>query len=231
ERRERLKKLIGKGEVLQLTDAIETDSPKELEKYFQESVSEGLEGIIAKDLKAKYIAGARKFAWIKLKRSYRGELSDTIDCVVIGYFKGRGKRTQFGLGALLTAVYNSEKDVFESIAKLGTGISEEQLKELFSLLSKIKTAKKSARVVTELEPDEWVEPKIVLEVKADEITKSPLHSAGKEKEEGYALRFPRMQKIRTDRKAEEATTVKEIIKMFKAQRTISTNVFEGAERK
>lgn len=231
ERRERLQKLIKKGEVLELTDAIETDSPKELEKYFLESVSEGLEGIIAKDLKAKYIAGARKFAWIKLKRSYRGELSDTIDCVVIGYFKGRGKRTQFGLGALLTAVYNQEKDLFESIAKLGTGISEEQLKELFSILSKIKTSKKSARVVTELEPDEWVEPKIVLEIKADEITKSPIHSAGKEKEEGYALRFPRMQKIRTDKKPEECTSVKEIIKMFKAQRSIATNTFEGAEKK
>jgi DNA ligase-1 len=215
ERRKRLEKMIGKGKTLGLSDSIITDNPKEIETYFNERVEKGLEGIIAKDLNAPYIAGARKFAWIKLKRSYKGELSDTVDAVIVGYFKGKGKRTQFGLGGLLTAVYDEKEDVFRSVAKIGTGMTEENLSELEKILSKIKREKKPQRVDSGVEPDFWVEPKYVVEVLADEITKSPMHKAA-----GLALRFPRMIKIRTDKKAEQATTVKEIKQMFKAQRHV-----------
>ncbi len=219
ERRKKLKELIKKGNVIELTKSIETSSPKEIDRFFNECVEKGLEGIIAKDLNAKYIAGARKFAWIKLKRSYKGELSDSIDAVIIGYFKGKGHRTQFGLGTLLVGVYNDENDSFESIAKIGTGMSEAQLENLEKILSKIKKSAKPARVVSEMEPDVWVEPQYVIEVRADEITKSPTHSCAKEKTgEGLALRFPRMISIREDKKPEEATTTREIIEMFKMQK-------------
>jgi len=222
ERREQLKKLVGPGKTIALTDSIVTDSAKEMERFFNESVEKGLEGIIAKDLNARYIAGARKFAWIKLKRSYKGELSDTVDTVIIGYFKGRGQRTEFGLGALLAAVYDEKEDCFKSIAKIGTGMSEEMLSQLHKMLSKIKKAGKPARVVSELEPDAWVEPQYVIEVNADEITKSPIHTAGKKNgEPGFALRFPRLVKIRQDKKPEEATTVKEIQAMFKRQKHVN----------
>ena len=223
ERRERLGKIIGKNKTIVLTDTIVTSSAKELEEYFNKSVGKGLEGIIAKDLNAKYIAGARKFSWIKLKRSYKGELGDTIDTVIVGFFKGKGKRTQFGLGGLLTAVYDKKSDSFKSIAKIGTGMTEEMLEKLCKMLSKIKKEKKPARVDSELKPDIWVEPKYVIEVNADEITKSPVHTAGKEKgKEGLALRFPRMIKLRQDKEPEQATTVKEIEQMFKKQRHVST---------
>ena len=223
ERRERLEKIIGKNKTIVLTDTIVTSSAKELEEYFNKSVEKGLEGIIAKDLNAKYIAGARKFSWIKLKRSYKGELGDTIDTVIIGFYKGKGKRTQFGLGGLLTAVYDKKSDSFKSIAKIGTGMSEEMLENLCKMLSKIKKEKKPARVDSELKPDIWVEPKYVIEINADEITKSPVHTAGKEKDrEGLALRFPRMIKLRQDKEPEQATTVEEIEQMFKKQRHVST---------
>ncbi len=176
-----------------------------------------MEGIIAKDLNAPYIAGARKFAWIKLKRSYRGELNDSVDLTIIGYFKGRGKRAEFGLGGLLTAVYDEESDTFKSVSKIGTGMSEAMLKELEEKLSRIAEKKKPARVDSEVEPDVWVKPFYVIEVVADEITRSPLHTAGKEKNgQGYALRFPRMIKFR-EKKPEESTTVKEIIEMHGKQ--------------
>jgi len=221
ERRHRLEKMVGKGGTISLTDSIVTGDPKKVEKYFNESVEKGLEGVIAKDLNAPYTAGARKFAWIKLKRSYRGELSDTIDTVIIGFFKGRGQRTEFGLGALLTAVYDEKADMFSSIAKIGTGISEQQLGELFRVLSKIREKSRPARVDSELEADVWVTPKYVIEVVADEITKSPIHTAGRENAgEGLALRFPRMMKIRGDKKPEEATTVKEVVEMFKKQKHV-----------
>jgi len=220
ERRKILEKLVKPGKVISLTEMIITDNPKELETFFNSCVERGLEGIIAKDLHERYIAGARKFAWIKLKRSYKGELTDTIDVVIIGYYKGKGSRAKFGLGTLLAAAYNSEKDVFESIAKIGSGMTEEQLAELEKMLSKIVAKKKPARVFSELEPDYWVEPKYVAEVIADEITKSPVHSCAKEiMGEGLALRFPRLLKLRVDRKPEQATTTREIIEMYRQQKT------------
>ncbi|MCD6478319.1 MAG: ATP-dependent DNA ligase, partial [Candidatus Diapherotrites archaeon] len=221
ERRKILESIIKPGRVVNLTEMIITDKPKELEEFFNSSIERGLEGIIAKDLNERYIAGARKFAWIKLKRSYKGELSDTIDVVIVGYYKGKGSRAKFGLGTLLGAVYNKEKDAFESVAKIGSGMTEEQLVEFEHMLSKIVLEKKPARVICELEPDYWVEPKYVAEVIADEITKSPVHACAKDVlGEGLALRFPRLVKLRVDRKPEEATTTKEIIEMFNQQRTI-----------
>jgi DNA ligase-1 len=221
ERRARLAAIIKEGDIITLSEQKIIDNASDLEKFFEEKISQGLEGIIAKDLNAPYIAGARKFAWIKLKRSYRGALEDTVDVVIIGYYKGKGKRTKFGLGALLVAVYNNKIDVFESIAKIGTGMSEEMLAELEGILSKISAKKKPARVISELEPDYWVTPHYIIETRADEITRSPMHSCGKEKGAGYALRFPRMIKIRSDKKAEEATTTEEIKKMFAHQKRVS----------
>ncbi|MBI5884589.1 ATP-dependent DNA ligase [archaeon] len=196
ERRKILEKTIKDGEVIKVTQGITTDSAVELEDFFNQNIANGLEGIIAKDLNEKYIAGARKFAWIKLKRSYAGKLEDTIDVVIIGYLKGRGKRAEFGLGALLTAVYDNKNNEFKSIAKIGTGFSEEQLKQLYSMLSKIKSKEKPKNVDSVLEPDEWVEPKYVIEVLADEITRSPIHTAAG----GLALRFPRLIKFREDKR-------------------------------
>ncbi len=220
DRREALEKIIGEGEAIALTKSIETSDPKKIDAFFMESIENGLEGIIAKDLDAPYIAGARKFAWIKLKRSYRGELSDSIDVTIIGYFKGRGKRTQFGIGGLLTAAYDEEDDSFKSIAKIGTGMNEEMLSELEEKLSKIAVKQKPGRVDSEIEPHVWVKPSYVIEVRADEITRSPLHTAGRDKEgTGYALRFPRMLKFR-EKKPEESTTVKEIIAMFRKQASV-----------
>lgn len=193
-----------------------------MEQFFEQSIARGLEGIIAKDLNAPYIAGARKFAWIKLKRSYKGELQDSVDVVIVGYYTGKGKRTQFGVGGILTAVYDEKNDVFKTIAKVGTGMSEETLQELDKRLSKIALKKKPARLESELEADIWCTPQYVIEVRADEITKSPMHTAGKTKTnaEGFALRFPRMISWRTDKKPEQATTEKEIVRMFENQKRL-----------
>ncbi len=227
ERRKLLAKAIGKGKIIELTKSIETGDAEKMEAFFLESIENGLEGIIAKDLSARYIAGARKYAWIKLKRSYKGELSDSADVTIIGYFKGRGKRTQFGLGGLLTAVYDEATDSFKSIAKIGTGMTEEILVELEKKLSKISQKEKPARVDSEIEPDSWVKPFYVIEVRADEITKSPMHTAGKTKgEPGFALRFPRMIKFR-EKKPEESTSVKEILAMYKNQGSIKLNETPG----
>jgi DNA ligase-1 len=222
ERRAKLEYVIKGSKTIIPSGRIIAENPKELEKYFEEQISEGLEGIVAKDLNAPYVAGARKFGWIKLKRSYKGELSDTVDLVIVGYYLGRGSRAEFQFGGLLAAVYNEKRDMFETITRIGTGFSEEQMKSFKRMLDKIKRPGKPARVDAVVVPDFWVEPTYVVTVRADEITKSPMHTCGKEGETGYALRFPRIVSdgVREDKGPEDATSTKEIIEMYGMQKRV-----------
>ena len=227
-RRATIESMFRNGRMITPTTKIITSSPKELEAFFEKSVENGLEGIMAKDLKAPYIAGARKFSWIKLKRSYKGELSDTLDLVIVGYFLGRGGRAEFKFGGLLCAAYNKKRDMFETISRIGTGFTEQQMQELKGTLDKIKSKGKPARVDSVVEPDFWVQPKYVVTINADEITRSPMHTCGRAKNEegietGYALRFPRLvgpSAIRDDKGPEDATTTEEVIEMFKQQKKV-----------
>ena len=222
ERREKLGKIITKGDTIEQTRALVTDKAEDIDAYFAENVAEGMEGIMCKDMNAPYIAGARKYAWIKLKRSYKGELQDSVDLVIIGYYKGKGKRTAFGLGGLLAAVYDEKTDEFKSVTRIGTGFSEQMLGDLHTLLSKHQVDHRPARVDSTITPHYWVKPVFVVEVRADEITQSPMHTAGKTEKNptGYALRFPRILKLRNDKEAEQATTVKEIIQMYENQKKV-----------
>ncbi len=192
---------------------------EKLTAIFNDAISKGLEGLITKRPDSKYEAGARNFNWIKLKRNSSGELQDTIDCVILGYVFGKGKRSAFGAGALLVGVYDEKKDEFVTVSKIGTGLTDEEWIEIHKRADKIKTEKKPARVNSVLTPSVWIAPEIVIEVLADEITRSPVHTAGKtDSEPGYALRFPRLIKFREkDKTAEDATTVDELIKMYKLQ--------------
>jgi len=226
ERRKKLEASISKGFTIRTSLQIVTDDPDKLEKFFEENIEKGTEGIIAKRLDSPYNAGARNFNWIKLKRSYKGKLEDTVDVVIIGYFKGRGIRAKFGIGALLGAVYDEGQDMFKTIAKIGSGFSEEKWVEVKKLLDKNRVDRKPARVDSMLVPDVWVVPKYVFTVRADEITISPMHTAAKEKGAGLALRFPRIEGwIREDKKAEDCTSVKEVHAMFRAQKRVKTTAF------
>jgi DNA ligase-1 len=219
-RHRELKRLIRTGGRIRLVDSVVTNSAKELERFFEEQVERGLEGIIAKRLDAPYSAGARNFNWIKLKRTYKGELSDTVDVVIVGYLRGRGMRAALKIGALLGCVYDSRHDSFQTIGKIGSGLSEQNWIKLRHLLDKLRVTKKPARVDSRLTPDVWVEPKYVVTVLADEITRSPVHTCAQDKNGmGMALRFPRVLGfIRDDKSPEDATTVKEIRELYRMQR-------------
>ncbi|MDE1861103.1 MAG: ATP-dependent DNA ligase [Candidatus Micrarchaeota archaeon] len=222
-RRRKLESIVEGDGTIRFSDMIIATTAKEIDKYFEQMVGNGLEGIVAKDLNSPYVAGARKFSWIKLKRSYKGELSDTVDLVIVGYYVGRGVRAEFGFGGLLTATYNEKTDIFETITRIGTGFTEANMKMFKELLDHHKSKKKPARVNAVVEPDFWVDPEFVVEVRADEITRSPMHTCGRDGgEEGYALRFPRIVSdgVRGDKKPEDATTTKEIIEMFGMQKRI-----------
>ena len=198
------------------------DEPAALLAAFDEAIQGGLEGVVAKKLDSPYQAGARNFNWIKLKRSYRGELKDTVDCVVVGYWYGKGNRARLGIGTLLTAVYDRERDVFTTVTRLGTGFSEQEWVRLRELLDAIREPDRPARVESLLTPDVWCVPKHVVEIQADEITKSPMHTTGRHgpagEAFGYALRFPRaVGFIREDRQPEDATTVAEVVSLYHKQ--------------
>ena len=203
-------------------DELKIETAKELESYFNENISSGLEGLVVKKTDAVYKAGKRNFNWVKLKRQESGELHDTIDCVILGYYAGKGKRASFGIGAFLAGVFNKKEDRFETVAKIGTGLTDAELKDLKKRCDKIKVINKPKNIdcVKNLYPDVWVSPEIVCMIRADEITLSPMHTAGETKENyGMALRFPRFMGYRPDKSAEETTTIKELEKLYSLQFT------------
>lgn len=231
-RRKDLAGIIKKGNTVMLAKQTVTDDPKVVENVFDEYITEGLEGIVVKNLTGTYQAGARGFNWIKLKRSYSASaLNDTIDCIVMGYYVGQGKRTDFGIGAFLIGIYDKKQDKFVTISKVGTGLTDNEWRELYKRSQKLKSKTKPPlyEVDKGLEPDVWIEPNIVVEIRADELTRSPNHTAGRVMKPsksgtafdvdilGYALRFPRLEKFRDDKKPEDATELKEIEEMFKKQ--------------
>lgn len=221
ERRERIDEMFGEDNIISKSKIIITNNPSDFTKFFEETVGSGLEGVVAKKLDAPYSAGARNFNWIKIKRSYKSQLSDTIDIAILGYFKGRGARADFGIGAVLGGVYDKKTDTFETLTKVGSGFSEEQFKELRKMLDDTKVSHKPARVNSIMVPDVWVDPKYVITVKADEITRSPTHTCGMEKGTGYALRFPRaVSFVRSDKRISDVNTSKEIIEMFNNQKKV-----------
>ena len=216
--------VIAGSTVLLPAPIIKTDSVEVLTKTLLDNISQGLEGVVVKRPDSKYQAGARNFNWVKLKRHTSGELNDTVDLVLLGYYFGKGKRAEFGVGALLAGVYDAEHDRFATITKLGTGLSDDEWRQIHERTDKLQVDHRPARVNSIITPDVWLEPEVVVEVMADEITPSPRHTAGMTGDEpGFALRFPRIVSFRGgDKRPEDATTVKEIGALFRQQRERKT---------
>jgi DNA ligase 1 len=219
ERMKILEETIKPDDTLMLTANHIVRDAETLSLLFDEAISKGLEGVVVKKLESPYEAGARNFNWVKLKRHSAGALNDTIDCVLLGYIFGRGKRASLGAGALLVGVYDKKQDMFVTVTKIGTGLSDEEWRSIRERTKGLVVDHKPARVSSLIEPSVWLEPEIVIEVLADEITRSPIHTAGKVGDEpGFALRFPRLITFRDkDKKPEDATTVEELIEMYESQ--------------
>jgi DNA ligase-1 len=198
-------------------------SVDQLEKFMAKSIEYGCEGLMVKQTNSPYRAGARGFAWIKIKREYRSELVDTLDLVIIGGSYGRGRRVG-RYGALLLAVYDKNENVFKSVCKVGSGFTDEVLEELFTDLGKYMIPKKHPRVYSKLEMNTWFIPTIVIEIIASEITLSPEYDAGMDsirKGFGLSLRFPKFtKKIRRDKNPQDITDESELIEMYRKQRNI-----------
>jgi len=222
ERRRELSSIVQPSEHLKLSEQFQAKNPGHLEELMEQAVVAGCEGLVVKStsLDSIYQAGARGWLWIKYKRSYKAEIQDTFDLVPVGAFAGRGRRAGT-YGALLMATYNPKEDVFETVSKLGSGFTDDDLMVLPKLLKDTMTKQKHPRVNSLMEPDFWFLPSKVLEVTADEITLSPLHTCSRDfirLGSGLALRFPRFTgNWREDKRPEDATTSQEILEMYKKQ--------------
>lgn len=217
-----LKNKNGRNKAVSPIPQIIVKDSERIEKFLASSIENGSEGLIIKNLDSPYRAGAREYAWVKLKREYKSEFADTLDLVIVGGLYGRGRRVG-KYGALLLAGYDSKSDMFRTTCKVGTGFTDKHLNDFYSSLERHRIKHKHARVDTGMENmDVWFEPKIVIEVIASEITLSPSHTAGINSiRHGYglALRFPKFTgKIRDDKNPEDSTTVEELILMYKQQR-------------
>ncbi len=208
ERWQKLAQIVTKQETIRLMPRKIVRSAEEIEEFFVKSLEEGTEGIFVKKMDAPYKSGSRDFNWIKLK----SEL-DTVDTVVMGYSAGEGKRSDFGIGEFLVGVYDKKQDKFLTITKVGSGASDEEWVNLRKLLEKNHADGKPERYAVNkmYDCDFWVNPAIVVEVKANEISVSPSHTAG------FALRFPRMVSLR-EKSPEDATEISEIKRMFSLQK-------------
>ena len=224
ERRKILEQIVHEDNFSKLVPMLFVKNENEVEDFLENSINAGCEGLMLKTPSAPYRAGSRGSNWLKLKREYRNELGDSLDLIVIGAYFGRGRRT--GLyGTLLLGTYNPEKDNFPSICKVGTGFTDESLDQLYQILSNNVTLKKNSRIISEMEADVWLEPELVLEIVASEITLSPIHKTGLDlirKNSGFALRFPKFTgKIRYEKAVEDASTVEEVLTLYKRQSKIN----------
>lgn len=209
------KTLSDKNKTIIPSPQVVTDNPRQLRQYHDEQIERGLEGVVVKKWEAPYDPGRRGYTWVKFKQEKGkkgGGLADTLDCVVMGYYRGTGKRAAFGIGAFLVGI--RKEGQFLTISKIGTGLTDEQWREMYRRCEKVKTKEKPKpyQVVKDLAPDIWCSPEIVVEIEADNITRSPTHTAS------FALRFPRLVRFRDDKSSEQATTIKEVKRLFSLQK-------------
>ena len=221
-RHKHLQQVIEQTDNIHLAEYIIAENPEQLEQFFEKTVEGGSEGIMCKSINddSVYQAGARGWLWIKYKRDYRSEMTDTVDLVVVGAIHGRGKRAGT-YGTFLLAAYNPDKDIFETVTKVGTGFTDADLERLPKLLNNHKIAHKHPRVDSSLDVDVWFEPVVVIEIRGAEMTLSPIHTCAMNfirDAAGIAIRFPRFTgKYRVDKAAEDATTTEEIVEMYRSQ--------------
>lgn len=214
QRREMLEKVVVNGKFLRVDENTLTSDADVIKKFHKKYLKMGLEGVVVKRANGGYVSGRTGWNWVKMKEEEgrQGRLSDTVDCVIMGYTTGKGKRVGFGMGQFLAGV--ADGDSFKTVTKVGTGLTDEQFKELSERLKKLRTEERPKEYVVnkDLYPDFWVTPSVLIELAADEITVSPKHTAG------LALRFPRLIQFRDDKSTKDATTVGELHDLFRLQK-------------
>lgn len=199
---------------------------EEIQAFLDESVAGSCEGLMLKTLtdNATYEPSKRSLNWLKLKKDYLEGMADSIDVVPIGAYYGKGKRSG-AYGAYLLAVYDQENEEFQTVCKAGTGFSDEDLQTHYKFFKEHLRgcAETNYNVNDKLKPDVWLEPCQVWEIRAADLSISPVHTSAfgvKADGKGIGLRFPRFLRIRDDKTAEESTGPEQIVEMFESQASV-----------
>ena len=210
----------------------DTSDFEELQKFLDLSIKDRCEGLMVKTLNVNstYMPSKRSFNWLKLKKDYLDtSMGDSVDLVVVGADHGQGKRTGW-FGSFLLACWNDDLECFQTVCKVGTGFSDEQFKSIKDDLDPyiINKVHQSVRMkeMPQTKCDVYFEPKLVWEIKAADLSVSPMHTAALgsiESDKGIALRFPRHIRGRADKTHEECTNTTQIVEMYKSQATINVN--------
>ena len=190
ERRKILRKIINETNLFRLSDQLVTDDAKKAEEFYERALDLGHEGVMAKNLDAPYQPGSRVGYMYKIK-----PIMETLDLVIVGATWGEGRRAHW-LGSYLLAVRDPDTGDFLTIGRMATGFTDDQLKEMTSILKPL--------ITEQIGKEVKLKPKIVVEVGYEEIQRSPTY------ESGYALRFPRLIRIRDDKQVKDADTLQRI---------------------
>ena len=212
----------------------DTSNFEDLEAFLDASIKDCCEGLMVKTLNVNstYEPSRRSFNWLKLKKDYLNTgLGDSVDLCVVGAEHGQGKRTGW-YGSFLLAAWNEDLEQFQSICKVGTGFSDELFQKLKTQLDDLVIADgipagnvKVRHTLPQIKCDVYFEPKIVWEIKAADLSLSPMHTAclgTVEEGKGIALRFPRMIRVRDDKEPEDCTTTAQVLEMFQSQAAVAT---------
>lgn len=221
DRREALEQAVLESGDVVLSRIEPVGDADQLDRFFEAAIDAGAEGVMVKSTAADsiYRAGARGWLWVKYKRDYRTELVDTVDLVAVGALAGQGQRAGV-YGALLMAAFDPADDVFRTVCRLSTGFSDETLAAMPDLFEDLVLDDPHPRVETEMEVDFWFAPEKVLELHGSDLTLSPVHTAARgriEEGAGVSIRFPRFMRFRDDKGPKDATTVDELVELYRRQ--------------
>lgn len=187
----------------QVAKSLITKDINRAEGFYKESLRNNQEGLMVKNLDARYQPGRRVGYWLKVKPTM-----ENLDLAIIGGTWGTGKRTGW-LGSLILGCRDSKTGEFLECGMIGTGVKEKEgsvgvtFKQLTELLKPYIESEKGNEV--------RIKPKVVVEVAYEEIQKSPNYKSG------FALRFPRVLQIRIDKDISESDTVEKIARLFEQQ--------------
>ena len=197
ERRKRLESSVEESDKIKLAVQLVTKNADEAQKFYEDALNLGHEGVMAKRLDSVYEPGNRGKKWLKVKPTM-----ENLDLVIIGAEWGEGRRAHL-LGSYLVAAYDPHSGEFVPVGKVGSGFTDEDLAEFTKMLKPL--------IVREEGKFVEIQPKVVIEVTYQEIQKSPKYKSG------FALRFPRFVALREDKSPEEADTIERVAELYELQ--------------